>query len=292
VNIAITGATGFVGTKLVDLALRRGHEVVALTRNPTRKIPGCEMRAFSLDAAPDLTRCEAVVHLAGESVFGLWTSAKKRRIRESRVLGTRRVVEAIQAAKERPEVFVCGSGIGVYEPDAEAELTESAPHGTNFLAEVVEAWEAEAMKATPVRTVLLRTGLALGRGGGALQVMSRVFTLGLGGPAGNGRQWVSWIHLEDLAMLILFAIENLEVAGPMNATAPWPVRNAELTETLARVLHRPAIFRAPAWALRLALNEFSRELLDSKRVVPAVAAGMGFRFKYPELEGALRDLVG
>ena len=250
------------------------------------------MRPFSLETAPDLSGCEAVVHLAGESVFGVWTATKKQRIRESRVQGTRRVVEAIHAAKESPEVFVCSSGIGVYEPDPEAELTESAPHGTNFLAEVVEAWEAEARKAAPIRTVLLRTGLALGRGGGALQVMSRVFKLGLGGAAGDGRQWVSWIHLEDLAMLILFAIENLEVSGPMNATAPWPVRNEQLTAMLAQALHRPAIFRAPAWALRLALNEFSRELLESTRVVPAVAAGMGFRFKSPELKEALRDLVG
>lgn len=290
-NIAITGATGFIGSKLVDLALRRGHEVMALTRNPARKIPGCEMRRFSLDEAPDLSDCQAVVHLAGESVFGLWTAAKKRRIRESRVQGTRRIVEAIARAKEAPEVFVCGSGIGVYEPDPEAEQTESAAHATNFLAEVVEAWEAEAAKAAPVRTVLLRTGLALGRGGGALQVMSRVFKLGLGGPAGDGRQWVSWIHLEDLAMLILFAIENLEVSGPVNAVAPWPVRNSELTALLGKAVHRPAIFRAPAWALRLALNEFSRELLDSKRVVPAVAAAHGFRFRYPELEAALNDLL-
>lgn len=290
-NIGITGATGFVGSKLVDLALRRGHEVIAFSRRPERKIAGCEMRAFPLEEAPDLAGCEAVVHLAGESVLGLWTPAKKRRIRESRVVGTRRIVEGIHAMKQPPEVFVCASGIGVYREGTDDELDENAPHGANFLAEVVEAWEAEALKAAPVRTALLRTGLALGREGGALKLMRAIFNLGIGGEAGDGRQWVSWIHLEDLVMLILFAIENLEVQGVLNAVAPWPVRNAELTASLSRTLHRPAIFRAPGWALRLVLRDFARELLDSKRVVPAAATAHGFRFKFPELEPALRDLL-
>lgn len=291
--IGITGATGFIGLKLVDLALRRGHEVIAFTRNPARKIPGCEVRLFSLEKPLDLTGCQAIVHLAGENVFGLWTAAKKRRIRESRVEGTRHVVEAIADAKEPPEVLVCGSGVGVYREGTEDELTESAPHAKNFLAEVVEAWEAEAFKANDkTRVVTLRTGLALGRGGGALKVMAPLFKAGLGGEAGDGRQWVSWIHLDDLAMLILFAIENLEVRGPMNAVAPWPVRNAELTETLAKVLRRPAFFRAPAWGLRFALGDFARELLDSKRAVPAAATAHGFRFRFPELEPALRDILG
>ncbi len=289
-NIGITGASGFIGRKLVDLALRRGHEVIAFSRSPERKIPGCEMRKFTLEEPPDVRGCDAIVHLAGESVAGLWTPAKKRRIKESRVLGTRRVVEGIMAADPQPEVLVCGSGIGIYREGTDDELTEQAPAGTNFLAETVKAWEAEALKAQGPRIVLLRTSLVMGREGGALGMMAPIFKLGLGGQIAGGRQWVSWIHVEDHVMLTLFAVENLEVSGPLNAAAPWPVRNREFTQTLARVLHRPAIFRVPAFALRV-LGDFSREVLDSKRVVPAAATAHGFRFKFPELEPALRDLL-
>jgi uncharacterized protein (TIGR01777 family) len=290
-NIGITGASGFVGQAVVDLALRRGHEVIAFSRHPERKIPGCDMRPFSLDHAPDLSGCEAVVHLAGESVQGLWTSGKRRRIRDSRVLGTRRVVEGILAARQRPEVLVSYSGIGIYAPHPEAELDESAPFGTTFLAEVSREWEAEAAKAEGVRVVLMRTSLVLGRGGGALGVMRPIFRAGLGGILGDGRQWQPWIHLADQAMLTLFAIENLEARGPINAAAPWPVRNRELTRALAKALRRPAWLRVPAWSLRLALGGFAHELLDSKRVVPGAATALGFQFKYPELEAALRELL-
>jgi uncharacterized protein len=270
VNIALTGASGFLGRRFIDAALRRGHEVVALTRSPERAIPGCEMRRFTLEAPPDLRGCEAVLHLAGESVVGLWTAAKKRRIAESRVQGTRRVVEGIAALAEKPEVFVSGSAIGFYGHRGEEELTEVSPAGSGFLAETVQAWEAEALKAADVRTVLLRTSIVLGQGG-ALAAMTPPFRLGLGGPLGDGRQWMSWIHIDDWVTLALFAIENLDVRGPLNATAPWPVRNTDFTRTLAATLRRPAFLRVPAFALRAALGGFSAELLDSKRVLPAAA---------------------
>lgn len=291
-HIGLTGASGFLGRKILDLALRRGHEIIAFTRNPQRTIPGCTMRGFSLDAPPDLTGCEALIHLAGESVAGIWTPGKKRRIVESRVLGTRRVVEAINAATEKPEVLVSASAIGFYGDRGDEELTETAPAGTGFLAETVQAWEGEAMKAQGVRVALVRTAIVLGSHGGALPLMSLPFRFGLGGRLGNGRQWMSWIHLEDVAQLFLFAAENLEISGPINASAPWPVRNADFTRALAHAVRRPAFVQVPAFALRVALGGFSAELLDSKRVLPSAAIDHGFGFRFSELEAALRNLVG
>jgi len=291
-HIGLTGATGFVGRTLIDIALRRGHEIVAFTRQPERGIPGCEMRRFSLDAPPDIDGCEALVHLAGESVAGIWTSKKKRDIVESRVLGTRRLVEAIQTARVRPEVLVSGSAVGFYGDRGEEELTEASAPGGGFLAETVKAWENEARRAQGVRVVLLRTSMALGRNGGALAAMEPVFKMGLGGVLGSGRQWMPWIHLQDLASLILFAIENMDVSGALNATAPWPARNAEFTRTLAGALRRPAFFRVPGWALKAALGGFSAELLESKRVLPAVATEHGFGFRFSELAPAFADLCG
>lgn len=288
--LGITGATGFIGRAIIDLALRRGHEVIAFTRRPERAIPGCEMRPFSLQTPPDLAGCEAIIHLAGEPVLGLWTRAKRRRISESRQLGTRRVVEAIHAASTPPEVLVSGSAIGWYGKAGEAELTEEAPAGAGFLAETCVAWEAEARDAMRTRVVLLRTSLVLGRKAGALRLLDPLFRAGLGAQLGDGRQWMSWIHVEDEARLALFAVENMDLAGPLNASAPWPVRNGEFTRALAAAVHRPAFLRAPSFALR-ALGEFSHELLDSKRVVPAAATEHGFGFHFPELEPALRDLV-
>jgi uncharacterized protein (TIGR01777 family) len=290
-TIGLTGATGFIGKTIIDLALRRGHEIVAFTRRPERAIPGCTMRAFALDRPPDVSGCEAIIHLAGEPILGLWTPAKKRRIVESRVQGTRRIVEAIHTSATKPEVLVCGSAIGFYGDAGERELTEQAPAGSGFLAETVQAWEAEALQADGVRTVLLRTALVLGKGHGALGAMAPIFRAGLGGPLGDGTQWMSWIHLEDEARLALFAVENLDLRGPLNASAPWPVRNSHFTKTLARTVHRPAFLRAPAFALRL-LGDLSHELLDSKRVLPAAALEHGFGFRFSELAPALKDLLG
>ena len=290
-TLGITGASGFIGQAITDLALRRGHEVVAFTRHPERAIPGCTMRGFGLDRVPDLSGCDAIIHLAGEPILGLWTPAKQRRIVESRVQGTRRIVEAIHASATKPEVLVCGSAIGFYGDAGDRELTEQSPAGIGFLADTVGAWEAAAREATEVRVVLLRTSLVLGKGGGALGVMAPVFRAALGGRLGDGRQWMSWIHLEDQARLALFAVENLDVCGPLNAAAPWPVRNAEFTQILARAVRRPAFLHVPAFALRL-LGGLSHELLDSKRVLPAAALEHGFGFRFSELAPALKNLLG
>lgn len=291
-HIGLTGASGFLGQKILDLALRRGHEIIAFSRHPERAIPGCTMRPFSLDATPDISGCEAIIHLAAESPMGLWTPAKKKRIVQTRVIGTRRVVEAIAAADVKPEVLVCGSAIGFYGDRGEEELNERQTMGKGFLAETVQAWETEAYRTSEARVVCLRTALVLGRKGGALPVMALPFRFGLGAKLGDGKQWMSWIHLEDLARLALFAVENMDLRGPLNASAPWPVRNADFTKQLAKQLRRPAFFRVPAFLLRMLLGDFSREILDSKRVLPAVACEHGFGFQFPEIEAALKDLVG
>jgi uncharacterized protein len=292
-QIALTGASGFIGREVIRAASRRGHEIVAFSRDPQRVVHDTiETRPFSLAAPPDFAGCEAVIHLAGENVAGLWTAAKMRRIRDSRVLGTRRVVEGIRQASVIPEVLVCASAIGIYGDAGEAELSEEGPLGSGFLADTCRLWEAEAAAAQNVcRVAQTRFGLVLGAGGGALGAMAPLFRCFLGGKIGHGRQWWSWIHVEDAAALLLFAVENLDARGPVNATAPWPDRNAEFTRALGRVLRRPTIAPAPAWALRLMLRGFARELLASRRVVPAAALALGFPFRFPELEPALRDAL-
>lgn len=289
--IGLTGATGFIGRHILRHAGQRGHEIVAFTRRPDRRVEGAvETREFSLERPPEFRGCEAVVHLAGEPVAGLWTESKKRRIFESRVEGTRRVVEAIAAMPEKPEVLLNASAIGIYH-GGEEPVDEDGAGGDDFLANTVRAWEAEAVHAAANRVIRLRTAVALGRDGGALALMKPAFRLGLGGVIGGGRQWMSWIHVEDLARLAIFCLEDMSIRGPVNATAPWPVRHGDFVRTLARALHRPAIFRIPAFAVKLALRGLSAEVLGSKRIVPEAATRHGFSFLFPELEAALRDLA-
>jgi uncharacterized protein (TIGR01777 family) len=288
-KIGITGAGGLIGRHVVALARERGHEVIGFTRDPEGKGPG--WRRFSLKEMPDLKGCEAVLNLAGESVVGLWTAKKRREIMESRVLATRRIVEAMQAAAVPPRVLVNGSAIGFYGDTGDEAVDERARRGGGFLAEVCEAWEAEAMKAAPARVVLLRTGVVLAREGGALAAMLPAFRLGLGGRLGSGRQWIAWIHIADQAALALEAIENAGISGPLNATAPNPVTNAEFTRALGAALHRPTIFTVPSFALRTALDGFASELLESRRILPAAAEAAGYHFQYPSLPDAMSQLL-
>ncbi len=292
-QLGLTGATGFVGRNVVRLAVRRGYEVVAFSREPSHPIGDCiATRRFSTEEPPDFSGCHAVIHLAGENIAGFWTKKKLQRIRDSRVLGTRSVVQAIRTMAEPPAVLVSASAIGFYADSGDAELTEESPAGSGFLAETCRAWEVEARAADSFcRTVQPRIGVVLGKNGGALRMMLPAFRLGLGGPLGTGRQWLSWIHGEDLASLLLWAAEDLDIHGPVNATAPWPVRNVDFARALAHALHRPAFFRVPAFALRLLLREFAGELLGSKRVLPAIATGHQFGFKFPDLDPALHDIT-
>lgn len=293
-RIGITGATGFIGSHIVKLAHDRGDEVIGFTRNPSNPIPHCvETRPFHPGMPPDITGCDAIIHLAGESVFGLWTRAKRHRVRESRVSGTRSLVEAIAASSDPPRVLICSSGTAFYADTGDKQAGEDFPCGTDFLAEVTRAWETEALRAREkkVRVVLLRTSLVLGGDGGAMRMLKLLFRAGLGGNLGSGTQWVPWIHVADQAALALFAIDNDSIEGPLNAAAPEPCRNAEFTHALARALHRPAFFHVPAFALKIALGEFAGELIGSKRVVPKRALAAGFQFRFPSLSPAIADVV-
>jgi hypothetical protein len=300
-RVLISGVTGFIGTRLAEKLAQAGHELWGLSRDPEgarRKVPQLS-EAFAWNPVTQqppgdaLKDVGAVIHLAGETVTGRWTEKKKQRIRDSRVLGTRNLVAALEAAK-RPPVLVAGSAIGFYGDKGDKPLTEDMKPGNDFLAETCVAWEAEAERAERLgmRVVRLRTGIVLGPDGGALEAMLLPFKLGMGGPLGSGRQWWSWIHRDDLVALLQRAAENDDMRGPYNGTAPEPVRQKDFAKVLGKVLRRPAFMPAPAFALKLVLGGFSSELLGSKRVLPQRAQKEGFEFSYPELEGALREALG
>jgi uncharacterized protein (TIGR01777 family) len=237
---------------------------------------------------------DTVIHLSGESVGeGRWNAHKKAAIRDSRVDSTRQLVGVMSGLDRKPSVFVCASAMGIYGSRGDETLEESAAPGDDFLAKVGVEWEREAARAEEfgVRTVSVRTGLVLGGDGGALGKMLPIFKLGLGGPLGNGKQWMSWIHIDDLVGLFMHAVNTESLRGPMNGVAPNPVRNTEFTKALSRALHRPAFFPAPAFGLRLAIGEFADVLLASQRVKPGVALRTGYEFKFPEIDGALADVV-
>jgi uncharacterized protein (TIGR01777 family) len=274
VKIAVTGASGFVGRRLCEVARSRGHEVVAVARRDGGFAP--------------VEGADAVVHLAGEPIAeGRWTSAKMERIRESRVEGTRRLVASLGGAR----TLVSASAIGYYGDRGDEDLTEHSAPGGDFLAAVCRDWEAEAAKAG-VRTVFVRTGIVLGPGGGALSKMLTPFKLGLGGRLASGRQWMSWVHRDDLVDLYLHAVERDSVSGPLLGTAPGPVRNHEFTETLGRVLGRWTILPMPYWQLRLVFGRVAAVLAGSQRCRPARTLESGFAFAHPDLEPALRSILG
>jgi uncharacterized protein (TIGR01777 family) len=295
--IGITGATGFVGRHVSALALTQGHEVVAFSRQPTAPVAGArEVRSWSADTPPDLSGLDAVIHLAGASVLGLWTRKKREAIRSSRVLGTRQLVAALHQSpsQSRPTSFVCASAIGFYGNRGDEELTESSAPGTGFLADVTQAWEVEALRAQAagVRVVCGRIGLVLGSGGGAWPILHTVFRSGLGGRLGSGRQWTSWVHVNDVARLLLTAATHPQWHGVMNVVSPHPVTNTELTRTLAQSLHRPAILPVPAPLLKTLLRDQAGLFLDSQRVTPKVALDHGFTHSFPTLHTAVKNLIG
>lgn len=298
-TVLVTGASGLVGGRLLPALDQRGARVRALTRTPERTARrlGARVEAIGWDGtlAPEaaLRGAAAVVHLAGEPIFGgLPTAARRQRMHASRVLSTGSLVAAMGRLPEavRPRVLVCASAVGWYGGDrGEAELDESAPPGAGFLAELCRDWEEAAARAElhGVRVVSLRIGVALAREGGALAMLRRPFRLGLGGPIGSGRQWVPWVHLDDVVGLALFCLDAEAASGPINAVAPESVRNRDLTRALASALHRPARLPVPGFVLRAALGEIAGELLDSRRAVPRRARELGYRFTHPTLESAL-----
>jgi uncharacterized protein len=297
-KIAIIGASGFVGTHLTDFLLNRNHQVVGLARSLRGKgFSHPQHRFIAADATQPgpwqaaLADVEAVVNLAGRSIFGRWNEAVKTEIRDSRILTTRHVVQALPPGK--PVVLVSASGVGYYGSRGDDVLTEAAPAGDGFLARLSQDWEREALAAAAkgARVVVTRLGVVLGKGGGAMAQMIPAFKFFLGGPIGSGRQWFPWIHLHDLSAAVLFLIENPEISGPVNLCAPGPVANRDLAAALGRALKRPAGMPAPAFMVRMALGEFGGVLLGSQRAVPQRLLQHHFGFRYPEIQSAVHAVV-
>jgi uncharacterized protein len=294
-KVLVTGASGMIGSALVSRLDVVGHQVIRLTRSQARGSGdyNWDPVAGTIDEGA-LDGVDAVVHLAGESVAGRWTESKKRRILESRVKGTRLVSKAIAGRADRPAVLVCASAIGIYGDRGEEPVTERSAPGTGFLAEVVREWESATAPASDagIRVVNLRFGIVQSADGGALATMLPIFRLGLGGRVGSGRQYVSWVAIDDVVGTIQHAFTADSLSGPVNVVAPVPVTNAEYAHTLGRVLGRPAVLPAPGFAVRLALGEFAQELLGGQRVVPERLGGSGYAFRYSGLEAALRHVLG
>lgn len=292
-NVLVTGGTGFVGNILVNLLCARGDRVTVLTRDPGRTRSARAGVAYA--AWPvDVSKFDAVVNLAGAGVLDRrWNDAYKAELRASRVELTRRLVEAMAASPRRPRVLVSASAVGYYGDRGEELLPETAPPGDGFLGQLCVDWEAEAQKAAAhgVRVATVRIGLVLGSHGGALKQMTPIFKLGLGGPFGLGRAWFPWIHVNDLCGLMIHALANESVSGPLNGTAPGIVRNREYARTFGRVLSRPAFLPVPPIALRVVLGEVASVLTASQRTVPERTLASGFQFRFPELEPALENLL-
>jgi uncharacterized protein len=291
-HVFVTGAGGLIGSKLVADLQQQGHRITRMVRSS----PGeGEVLWNYVDRKIDLAQLEAadaVVHLAGESIAeGRWTDAKKRRIRESRVAGTEFLAESLARLERKPQAMVCSSAIGYYGDRSDEELTEDSSPGEGFLPEVCRAWESAcgAAEEAGVRVVNVRTGMVLAAEGGALAKMLLPFKLGAGGRVSSGRQWWSWIAMDDLVAALRFALTTDSLRGPVNGTSPHPVTNYEFTKTLGRVLGRPTIFPMPGFAAKLALGEMAEDLLlASARVLPRRLQESGFSFRFPELESALR----
>lgn len=302
-RVVVTGATGLIGKALCRVLLQRGYEICVFSRNPEAAravVPGAaEYVAWQPDEAGPwaaaIDGAYAVVNLAGASIAGRrWTDRYKREIRDSRIIGTRGLVNAIAAAESRPRVLINPSGIDYYGDRGDTPLDENAEPGSGFLAQVCVEWEREASRAEEygVRTVVVRNGIVLARGEGALSRLLLPFKLFVGGPILPGTQWWSWIHLADQIGITILALEDERVRGPINATAPQPQTNREFSRTLGRVLRRPALVPVPGFALRILLGEMADVLLiQSKRVLPEKARALGYEFKYPTSEEALRDIL-
>lgn len=292
-NVLLTGGTGFVGTKLTERLLEKHAHVYILTRKPEMALPKDGVTYIGYDANPEkLPSIDAVINLAGDSLFGYWTKRKKERILTSRVKTTKKVLSFIEQLNVKPGVFISASAVGYYGTSRETVFTEeSGEHGDDFLATVVGEWEEIAQRAVGlgIRTVYARFGVILGTEG-ALPLMSLPIKLFIGGKIGSGKQFVSWVHIDDAVGLLLFALENEQISGPVNVTAPEIVRNDTFTKTLAKVLKRPYWFTTPAFLIRVSIGEMSILVTDGQHVVPDKALNKGYKFKYPTLKQALEEV--
>ncbi len=304
-RVTVTGASGLIGSALVAELREHGSEVTVLSRDPSRtreSLSGVETVRWDPLSEPApvqaLAGVDAVVHLAGENVAQRWSERAKRAIRDSRVVGTRNLLAGLEAAGEapgglRPRTLISGSAVGYYGPHGEEPLDEDAPPGSDFLSETCVAWEAEAQKASALgmRVVLVRTGVVLNRDGGALKKMLPSFQLGVGGPVAGGEQYISWIHREDLVGMVCAALDDKCWSGPINATAPEPVTNREFSHALGRALHRPSLLPVPGFALGLLYGKMAEIVTTGARVMPAKPLVLGYDFRHPELDEALRSAL-
>jgi hypothetical protein len=298
-KVLITGGTGFVGAALTRQLLETGHGVTVIGSSRQCRLPGHDRLAY---VAADTTQPgdwqrhvamqDALVNLTGRSVFNLWTASYKKTIYDSRILTTRNLVSALPAQSEA--VLLSASAAGYYGNGGEDEKTETSGPGDDFLAQVCRDWEAAALQASEkgVRVALMRFGVVLGKGGGAMATMRLPFQFGLGGPIGSGQQWFPWIHLDDLVSAIVFLLTAEECRGPFNFTAPQSVRQKEFARQLGAAYHRPALLPAPAFVMKAVLGEFGRSLLQGQKVVPRALTESGYLFTYPDLPAALREIVG
>jgi hypothetical protein len=298
-RILVSGVSGPIGAALLPSLASGGVEIARLMRVDSHVSPAAAMVTIPWDPARPIapeavSGFDAVIHLAGESIIGRWTAAKKTKIRDSRVVGTRNLAEALAQARNKPQVFVCSSAIGYYGDRGDEVLNEKSSPGTGFLAELCRQWEAATEPAAQagIRTVQIRTGVVLSRRGGALGKMLPAFRMGVGGRLGSGRQWMSWIDVEDMVSAIHHILKTDQLRGPVNMVAPKPVTNTEFTETLASVLSRPAIFPVPAFAVKLAFGEMGETvLLASQRVEPLQLAASGCSFRFSELRASLENTL-
>lgn len=300
-HVFMTGATGFIGRALTLRLQRDGHTLTAWVRDEARAgaALGAEVDLLSVDSDDQALRdalavSDAVVNLAGEPLVGRWTKRRRRAIAESRVQLTERIVDAMRHAEHQPGVLVSASAVGYYGDRGEEVLTEDSGPGNDFLGRLCQDWERAAMGAGSfgARVVTLRTGIVLGREGGALARLLLPFRLGLGGPIGSGRQYMPWIHLHDHVEMIATVLVDDRFTGPVNVSAPAPVTNRDFARALGRALHRPAFMPLPGFALKLALGEASSVLLTGQRAVPEKALALGYTFQYPEIDAALADILG
>jgi uncharacterized protein len=297
-RILITGASGLIGKALRPALEAKGYELILASRSEPKDDRRVQWKPDTGFAEADLGRLEgldAVIHLAGENVSGLrWTEEKKKAIRDSRVFGTRSLIETFDKLKAKPKAFISGSAIGFYGDRGDEVMTESSAPGKTYLSEVCKEWEAESRRAEDmgIRTVLLRTGIVLSKDGGALATMMTPFKLGVGGVVGSGKQWMSWISLDDVAGMINFALENESVRGAVNVVAPNPVTNEEFTKTLGSVLYRPTFLPLPEFAVHMVFGEMGDALLlDSTRVIPKRLQDNGYEFRFTDLKPALEHAV-
>ncbi|MCG9127891.1 TIGR01777 family oxidoreductase [Candidatus Poribacteria bacterium] len=299
-KVLVTGATGFIGNRVCNALKEKDYIVDVVSRTPEKAsnklgfVDGIHAWQPETEQLPTeaTSGINAVIHLAGETIAGRWNANKKRRIRESRILSTRNLVSSF-TPETKPDVLINASAIGLYGDSGDESFTEESPVGKDYLAEVCHEWETEAVKAREygTRVVLIRIGLVLGLGGGLLDQVLPPFKMGVGGKLGSGNQWMSWIHVDDVIGIVMHALENEEIQGALNATAPKPVRNIEFTKTLGSVLRKPTIFPVPIFGLKIMMGEFADFVVLSQNVLPEKTEASGYQFRFETLESALKDLL-